>query len=108
VSFRKTSSRLGLRTSRPRNDAPPSWMAFSIFWTSSVCSSRTLMFLWLSWTGSKPIFRMIPKALSSTDLQREDHVIRVAFYELPGESMAMIFPFEMMATVSARSSASSM
>src|SRR4030042_5753131 len=51
VSFRKTSSRLSFRTSRPRYKAPPSLIAFSIFWTSSVCSNRTLMFLWLSWTG---------------------------------------------------------
>src|SRR4030042_5592416 len=67
VSLRKTSSRLGFRTSRPRYRAPPSLMAFSIFWTSSVCSNRTLMFLWLSWTGPKPIFWTISKTFSSTD-----------------------------------------
>jgi len=42
------------------------------------------------------------------ELQREDQVVRVGFYELPGRAIAMIFPFEMIATVSARSSASSM
>src|SRR4030042_6777000 len=34
VSLRKTSSRLGFRTSRPRYRAPASLMAFSISWTS--------------------------------------------------------------------------
>src|SRR5271157_920203 len=67
VSLRNTSSRLGLRTSRVSNDAPASLMVFSIFRTSSVCSTLILMFLWLSWTGSKPIFRTISKAFSSTD-----------------------------------------
>src|SRR5664279_4403943 len=41
VIFRKTSSRLGFRTSSPRYNAPASLMAFSIFNTSSVCSTLT-------------------------------------------------------------------
>src|SRR4030066_503664 len=67
VSLRKTSSRLGFRTSRPRYRAPASLMAFSIFCTSSVCSTLVLISLWLSRTGSKPIFRMISNTFSSTD-----------------------------------------
>src|SRR4030043_873338 len=67
VSLRKTSSRLGFRTSRPRDRAPASLMVFSISWTSWRCSTLTLMSLWLSRTGSKPIFRTISKAFSSTD-----------------------------------------
>src|SRR6185503_20219814 len=35
VSFRKTASRFGLRTSKPRDDSPASFMAVRIFWISS-------------------------------------------------------------------------
>src|SRR5664279_1860309 len=67
VIFRKTSSRLGFRTSSPRYNAPASLMALSIFSTSSVCSTLTLMSLWLLRTGSKPIFWTTPKTDSSPD-----------------------------------------
>ncbi len=63
MSFRKTASRLGLRTSKLSDDAPASFMAFSIFRMSSGCSTLTLMFSWLSWTGSKPILRMMSKSV---------------------------------------------
>src|SRR4030066_736355 len=66
VSLRKTSSRLGFRTSRPRYRAPAFLMAFSISWTSYACSTLTSTFLWLSRTGSKPIFRAILKTFSLT------------------------------------------
>src|SRR4030042_1423667 len=107
VSLRKTSSRLGLRTSRPRYRAPASLMAFSISWISYVCSTLTSTFLWLSRTGSKPIFRTISKAFSSTDCNVRTMYFTLLSMSSPGEPMAMAFPFEMMATVSARSSASS-
>src|SRR4030042_6378867 len=64
--LRKTSSRLGFRTSRPRDRAPASLMAFSISWTSYACPTLTLTFLWLSRTGSKPIFRTISRTFPST------------------------------------------
>ena len=61
VSFMKTSSRLGLRTSKLRSDTPASVMAFSTFWTSPVCSTLTLMFLWFScWTGDVPENQPVP------------------------------------------------
>src|SRR4030042_5798812 len=107
VSLRKTSSRSGFRTSRPRYRAPASLMAFSIFCTSSVCSTLTSTFLWLSRTGSKPIFRTISKAFSSTDCNVRTMYFALRSMSSPGGPMAMTFPFEMMATVSARSSASS-
>src|SRR6185369_1794470 len=66
VSFRKTASRLGLRMSTPRDDAPASFMAVSIFRMSSVCSTLTLMFWWLSWTGSRPRLWMISAGAAST------------------------------------------
>src|SRR4030042_1351455 len=65
VSLRKTSSRLGFRTSRPKYRAPASLMAFRISWTSVVCSTLTSTFLWLSRTGSKPIFRTLSKNFPS-------------------------------------------
>src|SRR4030066_928637 len=85
VSFRKTSSRLSFRTSRPRYRAPASLMAFSIFWTSSVCSTLTAMFLWLSRTGSKPIFRTISKAFSSTDCSVRTREFALLSMSSPGE-----------------------
>src|SRR4030043_1205877 len=64
VSLRKTSSRLGLRTCAPRCRAPASLMAFSISWTSYVCSTLTSTFLWLLRTGSQPLFRPSSKNFS--------------------------------------------
>src|SRR4030065_8631 len=54
VSLRKPSAGLASRTSKPRYGAPASLMAFSISWTSYVCSTLTSTFLWLSRTGSEP------------------------------------------------------
>src|SRR4030042_3261626 len=93
VDLRKTSSRSGFRTSRPRYRAPASLMAFSIFCTSSVCSTLTSTFLWLSRTGAKPIFRTISKAFSSTDCSVRTRYFTLLSMSPPGEPIAMIFPF---------------
>ena len=86
VSFRKTASRLGLRTSRLRNDAPASVRAFSIFRTSRACSTsdRDVPVVVLDRLEAHRADDLEGSFVGG--LQREDQVIRVAFDELLGRA----------------------
>ena len=109
VSFRNTSSRLGLRTSRPPSASPhrsnlledAADVLGRLHRDAEVCRHP-------SGSGQKPSLRIATAAAGSIDFSVSRVCSACSSVNLAGESMATIRPLEMIATVSARSSASSM